>query len=227
MTIEEIREQLNVPVPPALVERSPQGFDYIPAAVAMSIANRIFGPGGWSTSIIETSCEQWGDATAYVVTVNVAVHGLGVHRQDVGVGMAQKQRNGEGPAAGAYETARKGAVSDAIKRALHGFGPALGLNLYAGDVMGAVNGEPSPQNDGRPSFLEDEPSPVPRASGKDGRNERIALIKELDQQAERLGLTVADVYQVSVKHYNGKTPQTVALSTLRTWVDEWTKLEEP
>lgn len=111
----------------------PKG-DYLEGWFCMAEANRIFGHGGWSYSLIKcdpvmqserkigkSQKDGWG--VTYVATVRVDV--AGVVREDVGAGHGYDVDLGL-----AHESAIKEAVTDALKRALRGFGNPFGLALY-------------------------------------------------------------------------------------------------
>ncbi|SEU02517.1 RAD52 family DNA repair protein [Paracoccus homiensis] len=111
----------------------PKG-DYIEGWHAMAEANRIFGHGAWSYTVIKCDAvmqqerkigkaqkDGWG--VTYVATVRVTVDG--VIREDVGAGHGYDADLGL-----AHESAVKEAVTDALKRGLRGFGNPFGLALY-------------------------------------------------------------------------------------------------
>lgn len=111
----------------------PKG-DYIEAWHAQAEANRIFGFGGWSQTVLETNCvmqaereigknkdQGWG--VTYTAHVRVTVDS--VTREDYGAGHGYDRDLGL-----AHESAIKEAVSDAVKRALKSFGNPFGLALY-------------------------------------------------------------------------------------------------
>lgn len=111
----------------------PKG-DYLEGWFCMAEANRIFGFGEWSYSVVECKSVMqaerpigkdkkpgWG--VTYVATVRVDVDK--VTREDVGAGHGYDVDLGL-----AHESAIKEAVTDALKRALRGFGNPFGLALY-------------------------------------------------------------------------------------------------
>ncbi|NBC48164.1 MAG: hypothetical protein GVY22_09265 [Gammaproteobacteria bacterium] len=110
-----------------------QTLSYIEGWWAMAEANRIFGHHGWDYEImlLERVVEQQRDdhkfEVAYIarVKVDVTVEGGYVSREDVGYGSGISKQLGD-----AYEGAVKEAVTDAMKRALRGFGWPFGLALY-------------------------------------------------------------------------------------------------
>lgn len=111
----------------------PKG-DYIEGWHAMAEANRIFGHGEWSYTVQKCDpvmqqerkvgkAQKDGWGVTYVATVQVIVGG--VIREDVGAGHGYDADLGL-----AHESAIKEAVTDALKRALRGFGNPFGLALY-------------------------------------------------------------------------------------------------
>lgn len=111
----------------------PKG-DYIEGWHAMAEANRIFGFGGWSYTIVDCRVVQEkpreigrekkpGFGVTYVATVRVTVGDT--IREDVGSGHGYDVDVGL-----AHESAIKEAVTDALKRGLRSFGNPFGLALY-------------------------------------------------------------------------------------------------
>ena len=111
----------------------PKG-DYIEGWHAMAEANRIFGFGEWSYTVPVCACvserpreigqsKAKGFGVTYTATVRVDIGG--VIREDVGAGHGYDVDCGL-----AHESAIKEAVTDALKRALRGFGNPFGLALY-------------------------------------------------------------------------------------------------
>ena len=123
---------------PSLVSRRKgrgnRSYSYVEGRTAIDQANRIFGFGGWGHEVvgevvlreIENVDPKTGEVTrirAYSATVRVTVAGA-LSRTDVGFHTVAEE-NGEG-----HETACKGAVTDAMKRALRTFGDQFGNALY-------------------------------------------------------------------------------------------------
>jgi len=110
---------------------------YLPGWYVIAAANRIFGADGWSYRLLEL--QQVAEATkangnalgAFQATVEVTVGGC--IRQDVGLDAYDCPV--EALISG-VDKARKGAVTDALKRALRTFGDQFGLSLY--DRHGAL-----------------------------------------------------------------------------------------
>ena len=119
----------------------PKG-DYIEGWHAIAEANRIFGFGDWSYSIVRldlvgTGQNQKGtDFAKYLAVIQVKVGD--VTREDVGYGT--------GYGADAHEGATKEAVTDALKRALRTFGNPFGLALY----------DKTKENVGKPEAAEEQ-----------------------------------------------------------------------
>ena len=138
-------EKLGQPLDPGLVSqrrgRANRTYSYVEGRTAIDQANRIFGHGGWGYDLagevtlreIEGTDQQTGEvkrARAYCATVRVSVGGA-PSRTDVGF-HAVAEETAEG-----HDTAYKGAVTDALKRALRSFGDQFGNSLY-GDGSGAA-----------------------------------------------------------------------------------------
>ena len=133
-----VTQKLSEPLDPGLVSkrkgRGNRSFAYVEGRTAIDQANRIFGFGGWGHEVvgevalreIENVDPKTGEVTrirAYSATVRVTVPGA-PSRTDVGFHTVAEE-NGEG-----HETACKGAVTDAMKRALRTFGDQFGNALY-------------------------------------------------------------------------------------------------
>ena len=135
-----IAQQLDAPLDPSLVAqrkgRAGHTFPYLPGRVAIAQANRLLGYGGWGYDLVgevtprdittrdaETGAVE--HATAYTATVRLHVPGV-PPRTDVGFRVVAEE------SAQGHETAYKGAVTDALKRALRTLGAQFGNDL-AGD----------------------------------------------------------------------------------------------
>ena len=133
-----VTKALGQPLDPALVSqrrgRAGRTYDYLEGHVVIEQANNIFARGGWGYDIvggvtlreIETVDPKTGEVKrgqAYSAKVKINVPGA-PSRTDVGF-HAVAEENVEG-----HETAYKGAVTDALKRALRSFGDQFGNGLY-------------------------------------------------------------------------------------------------
>jgi len=106
-----------------------EGFDVI------NTANVVFGYGNWSYSIskLEQVSQETNQNQNFVVcyksivtvTVHDEEHLKQIIREDVGTGIGISKTLSD-----AHEGASKEAVTDALKRALRGFGNQFGLSLY-------------------------------------------------------------------------------------------------
>ena len=133
-----VTKELSQPLDPSLVSRRTgrknRTYSYLEGHTAIAQANRIFGHGGWGYEAVggvnlrdvQMVNAETGDVRishAYAATVRVDVPGA-PSRTDVGF-HAVNDDTVEG-----HETAYKGAVTDALKRALRSFGDQFGNALY-------------------------------------------------------------------------------------------------
>ena len=133
-----VTKALGEALDPALVSqrrgRAGRTYDYLEGHVVIEQANKIFARGGWGYDIvgdvtlreIETVDSKTGEVRrgqAYAAKVMVNVPGA-PSRTDVGF-HAVAEETVEG-----HETAYKGSVTDALKRALRSFGDQFGNGLY-------------------------------------------------------------------------------------------------
>ena len=133
-----VTQKLSEPLDPSLVSRRKgrgnRQFAYVEGRTAIDQANRIFGFGGWGHEVvgdvtlreIESVDPKTGEVRrirSYAAMVRVNVAGA-PSRTDIGFHTVAEE-NGEG-----HETAYKGAVTDALKRALRTFGDQFGNALY-------------------------------------------------------------------------------------------------
>ena len=152
-----VTEALAQPLDPQLVSqrkgRGGRKFDYIEGHTAIDQANRIFGFGGWGYELvgdvtlrpIEQTDSRTGEVTstpAYAAVVRVTAPGA-PSRTDVGF-QPVSDESPEG-----HETAFKGAVTDALKRALRSFGDRFGNGLYGDPPTNRRESEPAPQREQR------------------------------------------------------------------------------
>ena len=120
--------------------RRGRSFAYLEGRTVIEQANRVFGYGGWGHELVgevalregESVDEKTGEAKpwrAYAATVRVNVPGS-PSRTDVGF-QAVADETVEG-----HETAFKGSVTDALKRALRSYGSQFGNGLYGDGATG-------------------------------------------------------------------------------------------
>ncbi len=199
-----VSEALTQPLDPQLVSqrkgRGGRKFDYIEGHTAIDQANRIFGFGGWGYELvgdvtlrqIESMDSRTGEVTssaAYSAIVKVTVPGA-PSRTDVGF-QAVTDESAEG-----HETAFKGAVTDALKRALRSFGDRFGNGLYGDPPTSSRNSRPpgpapEPRQQPQPERRTEPPSrrrvvqPTAESAGineRDAANLRAQLIELSAQQ---------------------------------------------
>ncbi len=142
-----VTDKLSQPLDASLVSqrrgRGNRSLSYLEGRTVIDQANRIFGHGGWGHEVVgdvvlrdlDQVNAQTGEVKrirAYSATVKVTVPGA-PGRTDVGF-QPVADETVEG-----HETAFKGAVTDALKRALRTFGAQFGNSLY-GDVAGQPGG---------------------------------------------------------------------------------------
>ena len=134
-----IRAELQKPLSVAAIKPPPRGKfgEYVDGLHVIREANRIFGENGWSYEI--TRLEQAhgkvfdiGDKrqfrVTFLCTVRVNVHGVIREGAAAGSGVGK-----EADTSAVIESAVKEAETDALKRALRGFGNTFGLALYEKD----------------------------------------------------------------------------------------------
>ena len=185
-----VNDALRQPLDPALVsERNGRGgrrFSYIEGHTAIDQANQVFGYGGWGYELVgEVTLREFKSGAAYSATVRVTVPGA-PSRTDVGF-QPVSDDSSEG-----HETAYKGAVTDALKRALRSFGDRFGNGLY-GDSPTATGPERRQPQQRQPRSAQ-RPAPPsasrssrsngtrPRSNDSDARNLRAQLIDLSAQQ---------------------------------------------
>ena len=175
-----VDDALSQPLDPALVsERKGRGgrrFSYIEGHTAIDQANQVFGYGGWGYELIGPVVlhQLKSGSSAYSATVRVTVPGA-PSRTDVGF-QPVSDDSAEG-----HETAYKGAVTDALKRALRSFGDRFGNGLY-GDPPATQSTGPRGQREPRRASQPSQPAPSqsngtrPHSDEADIRNLRAQLI---------------------------------------------------
>ena len=182
-----VNDALRQPLDPALVsERKGRGgrrFSYIEGHTAIDQANQVFGYGGWGYELVgEVTLREFKSGAAYSATVRVTVPGA-PSRTDVGF-QPVSDDSAEG-----HETAYKGAVTDALKRALRSFGDRFGNGLYGDPLTSAGQNRPlpRPRSDQRSAQASASRSSRsngtgPRTEDSDARKLRAQLIDLSAQQ---------------------------------------------
>lgn len=116
-----------------IAHRSESGrsLSYLEGWDVMDTANTVFGYDGWGYTV--TRLDYTAGVWVALVLTTINAGGESVVREDVGVGIPAKPRDRPEASPAAQETAVKGAVTDALKRALRGYGDQFGLSLYDKD----------------------------------------------------------------------------------------------
>jgi DNA repair and recombination protein RAD52 len=153
---------------------------YLEGFEAIRQANRVFGHGGWGMTVDDLQFHAMSSGGFYRATVTVTVAGC-EPQQDVGGCVAQNDT------AEQHDMAFKGAVTDAMKRALRHYGAAFGNDLYSDDApVAAATAQQQParaqtQPARWPAPLEHEPTgqqqEADQANFKADQERLIALMK--------------------------------------------------
>jgi DNA repair and recombination protein RAD52 len=144
-------KQLQEKFDPSLVKSRRQGgtnLSYMEGYAVIEAANRIFGFGNWSGTVVELNAADMGEFTKkgengqpdkngwkaayicrYKVTVWTLDHSRSVSFDDVGYGSGTSYIS----LGDAIESATKESATDAMKRAFRNFGNQFGLALYDKD----------------------------------------------------------------------------------------------
>jgi|GEM_PF-2108011 DNA recombination protein Rad52 len=133
--------------------RRKQGIElrYLEGHDVISMANSVFGYHGWSYRVTKLEHQQ-GVWLATILLTVLPPEGEPINREDVGVGIPAIPRDSDQASPDAQETAIKGAVTDALKRALRTFGNAFGNSLYEKETS-AGGGQQQPNYEQRPRVL--------------------------------------------------------------------------
>jgi len=139
-----IQRALKQRLGPNFISKRPvgggQNAPYIEGHKAVSLANDIFGFNGWSHTVTNQTVDfvdhnQGRFFVGVSATVRVQLKD-GAFHEDIGYGASEGMRS----KALSIEKARKGAVTDGLKRALKSFGNVLGNCLQDKDYLRLVGG---------------------------------------------------------------------------------------
>ena len=198
-------EELDKPLNPALT-KTLKGNRYLEGHTIISQANRIFGYDSWGYDIVDVQLqriENIGDggevqhAYAYSATVTVTV--AGAHpRTDIGFNTVQKWKTGYTPEA--HDTAMKGAVTDALKRALRSFGHQFGNSLYGDGTYDQKVGNGQEQAQEKqappPQQKQQQPSSNGQQKGKDA-----GWMGEESKEVKADGKLLAEIQKLGAQVY--------------------------
>jgi DNA repair and recombination protein RAD52 len=102
---------------------------YLEGHDVISCANYAFGFGKWGYETVQVEYMPSPNPGYYVARVRLQVAGC-VPVTDEGIGIIAKARDAAEATPEAHETARKGAITDGLKRCLRSFGNQFGNSLY-------------------------------------------------------------------------------------------------
>lgn len=163
---------------------------YLEGWTAIQQANRIFGFDGWGAELVDgvsyhplrllddETREQLATGM-YTASVRVSVRGC-LPRTDVGCAFVRRDTPEE------HETACKGAVTDALKRALRQFGDQFGLRLYDRQARGGASGQAANSARSKP-----EPEEM--------RRRVLNLSKRLGRSEEHTRLWVRERFEATLE----------------------------
>jgi len=173
-----IQKALQQRLGPNFISKRPvgggQNAPYIEGHKAVSLANQIFGFNGWSHTVSNQTVDfvDHSGGRFFVgvsATIKVQLRD-GAFHEDIGYGASEGMRS----KALSIEKARKGAVTDGLKRALKSFGNALGNCLQDKDYLRLVG-----------SLNKDQPSYDPAEVV--GNNESLSGLAEIRVRNLRKG----------------------------------------
>jgi DNA repair and recombination protein RAD52 len=169
-----------------------QNQDYLPGWFVIDQANRIFGHDRWNYEVTDFQFvgeNEKGNKLVYLARVRVTVvdedGDVIASREDVGMGDQKNKRE----ILDAHGNAAKAAVTDALKRALRGFGNQFGNPLYDPDN---VNVETEADRKARVKRLKEE-----RGLTKEVVRKSSQMLKDIPNEQAR---AVYERHGVSSKH---------------------------
>lgn len=125
-TTTEIEALLNRAIPAEVIRRNPKGMDYVDGYYVIMRLNEVFGHDGWTTRYGAPVIREGEKRTIVYVECKLSIHAERdiLTRCDIGVGISANL------SVDSFETAIKGAYTDALKRCARTLGPVMGLALY-------------------------------------------------------------------------------------------------
>ena len=191
-SVDDIQAKLDKKLGPEYISKR-VGFGtnqvaYIEGWRAINLANQIFGYNGWSTEVrsvtVDFLDERQGRYSIGCTAIVRVTLTSGTYREDIGYGTVENERR----KAAAFERAKKSAVTDALKRALRGFGNALGNCLYDKDFLSKIDKvkfDPPDFDEGNLFRPSDEISEMSRSGTHDPDSQRQGSPKR--RQLTRVG----------------------------------------
>ncbi|MCY4056654.1 MAG: Rad52/Rad22 family DNA repair protein [Gammaproteobacteria bacterium] len=161
-------------------------YRYLEGRTVINQANRIFGFDGWgyqiagpiemkSFEVVDKNTGEKRTAHAYNVAVTVTVKDA-LPRTDIGFCTVSDQT------ADGHDTAMKGAVTDALKRALRTFGNQFGNCLYDKDWQPEGEEQPAPAQ-----HRNGQPAPARGGQDRIGKDAGKVATSAQSKKIERLG----------------------------------------
>ena len=218
-------ERLKQPLDRNLVsQRQGSGrrmFDYIEGSKVIDQANDIFGYDGWGYEVKEVRYETFDivnqqtaeiiKQASYCAIVQATVVGA-PPRTDIGdCDVTSNTPDGR-------ETARKGAVTDGLKRALRSFGAQFGNSLYSDDPVDQNRSNRGQANNGNNAPANATPNNAPAAAPPPQASNHAALQKRLLELSQQQGHDEQMVRKI-VDKKTGATLENLPLDQLQEFVD--------
>jgi DNA repair and recombination protein RAD52 len=135
ITDPKILEFLKAPLSPKRIQTRRQGgreVSYLEGHDVIACANYVFGYGKWGHEVLQVELVQHGNVAYYVARVRLQVENC-VPITDEGICPLVMARGATEATVESHDTARKGAITDGMKRCLRVFGNQFGNSLYAKD----------------------------------------------------------------------------------------------
>lgn len=198
----EAWERFRRPIDKALVSKDPKGLDYVRHQVCIEMLNECFGVDGWWQEIVTTWMQpqyEWGEPNKLRTGRAYAEAHVKLFIGRPGAEPVCRENIGAQVAGGDWSETRKGAVSEALKRAASLFGWAG--NVYKTEAFSAHeerNGNGShrpletPQDDIRNAQYNRDGTPANAAAERFDR----APAYTLPEKAEGVLLTLMDALEM-------------------------------
>jgi hypothetical protein len=200
----ETWERFRRPIDKALVSKDPKGMDYVKHQVCIEMLNECFGPDGWWQEIVQTWFQpqyEWGEGTKVRIGRAYAEAHVKLYIGAPGAEPVCRENIGSQVAGGDWSETRKGAVSEALKRAASLFGWAA--NVYKTEAFASHENGNGGNGNGRAARLETPAGDITAAQYQpDGRPanaaaERHAQGYSLAPAAEEKLLTLMDALEMA------------------------------
>lgn len=184
--------KLDAPLNPARVAKDYDGNPYLEGWDAIACANAYFGFDGWTSDVLHIGIAYsipWAvgqgdkrrECEIAVYQARIAIEAGGVRKVDIGSSITAD----DSPRS--HETAAKGAVTDALKRALRQFGSQFGNDLYDKGRTGHELGERLARELERPQAAQTKSAaPETAPAAHDWKDELTARAKKAGVTSTRI-----------------------------------------